>query len=70
MALLGLVFSTITADLSKDWADEVTQTHLLRTLIVMVGTLAAFGVLWVAKFFVLNKMLFVHHAPEQPKVST
>ncbi len=70
MALLGLLFSTITADLSKNWADEITKTHLLRTLIVMIGTLAAFGVLWVAKFFVLNKVLFVHHAHEQPKVST
>ncbi|HUQ62517.1 MAG TPA: GtrA family protein [Acidimicrobiales bacterium] len=70
MALLGLVFSTITADLAKDWADEITENHLLRTFIVMMGTLAAFGVLWVGKFFVLNKVLFVHSEHEQPKVST
>jgi len=70
MALLGLLMSTITADLAKDWADEVTETHILRTLIVMAGTLAAFGVLWVGKFFVLNKVLFVHPSHEQSKVST
>jgi putative flippase GtrA len=70
MALLGLAFSTVTADLSKTWGDEVTQTHILRTFIVMAGTLAAFGILWVGKFFVLNKVLFVHHAHEQPTVST
>ncbi|HEX8769925.1 MAG TPA: GtrA family protein [Acidimicrobiales bacterium] len=69
MAFLGLVLSVVTAALAKNWADEVTKSHLVRTFIVMLGTLAAFGVLWVAKFFVINKFLFVHHESEQPKVS-
>lgn len=68
LAFLGLLISTVTADLSKDWADQVTQTHILRTFIVMVGTLAAFGVLWIGKFFVLNKVLFTH-SHEQPAVA-
>lgn len=68
MALLGLVLSTWTADFSKTQADQLTDSHLMRTFIVMLGTLAAFGVLWIGKFFVLNKLLFTH-PQEQPAVS-
>lgn len=64
MALLGLVFSTWIADFAKTFADEHTSVHLLRTFIVMMGGLAAFGVLWVAKFVILNKVLFAHKPPE------
>jgi putative flippase GtrA len=70
MAFLGLVLSTWTADFSKTEAMSITDSHLLQTFIVMLGTLAAFGVLWVGKFFVLNKLLFVHDDHNQPKVST
>ncbi|MDQ6927363.1 MAG: GtrA family protein [Actinomycetota bacterium] len=70
MALLGLVLSTWTADFSKTQADQITNSHLVRTFIVMIGTLAAFGVLWIGKFFVFNKLLFVHDSHELPKVST
>ncbi|HEV3401378.1 MAG TPA: GtrA family protein [Acidimicrobiales bacterium] len=60
MALLGLAFSTIVVDFAKDGADNVTSVHLVQTLIVMFAGLAAFGVLWIAKFVVLNRVLFVH----------
>lgn len=69
MALLGLVFSTLTTAVAKDWADGVTESHLLRTFIVMIGGLGAFGILWVAKFFVLNKYMFVHRPHDEPKVT-
>ncbi len=60
MALLGLLFSTIVVDFAKDVSDNVTSVHLVQTLIVMFAGLAAFGVLWIAKFVVLNRVLFVH----------
>jgi putative flippase GtrA len=60
MALLGLVFSTWAADFGKTTADQVSSIHLVRTLIVMFAGLAAFGVLWIAKFVILNKVLFAH----------
>lgn len=68
MALLGLVMSLVAADLAKDWADSVTDSHLMRTFIVMLATLGAFGVLWVGKFFVLNRFMFGAHT-HNPKVS-
>lgn len=66
MALLGLVFSTWAADFAKTQADQATTIHLLRTFIVMMAGLAAFGVLWVVKFVVLNKVLFAHKAEALP----
>ncbi len=66
MALLGLIFSTWATDFAKTMADEVTEIHLLRTFIVMMAGLAAFGVLWVAKFVVLNKVLFAHKPEALP----
>jgi putative flippase GtrA len=65
MALLGLAFSTWAADFAKTVADEVTSAHLLRTLIVMAAGLGAFGVLWIAKFVILNRVLFVHRHPKK-----
>ena len=67
MALLGLVFSTWATDLAKSFADDFTEAHLLRTAIVMFAGLAAFGVLWIAKFVILNKVLFAHHPERLPE---
>ncbi len=67
MALLGLVFSTWATDFAKSFADDFTEAHLVRTFIVMFAGLAAFGVLWVAKFVILNKVLFVHRPEQLPE---
>lgn len=67
MALIGLVFSTFVADFAKSVADEVTSVHLLRTLFVMFAGLAAFGVLWIGKFIILNKVLFAHRPEPRPE---
>ncbi|MBA3266933.1 MAG: GtrA family protein [Acidimicrobiia bacterium] len=66
MALLGLVFSTWATDFANSFADDVTTVHLLQTFIVMAAGLGAFGLLWVAKFVVLNKVLFAHKPESLP----
>jgi putative flippase GtrA len=51
MAVLGLVLSTF----AVAWADERWDGN---TFALNIANLAAFGVLWVAKYFVLERILF------------
>ena len=61
MALIGLAFSTWAADYAESNASRVTSSHFFTTVMVMGASLAAFGVLWVAKFVILNKLMFGAH---------
>lgn len=66
MALIGLAFSTWAADFAESHAHSVTTSHLATTLIVMTASLGAFGVLWIAKFVILNKLMFGSHPQDLP----
>ena len=57
LALLGLAFSTIAAD----WAEERFDGSAVA---INLASLAAFGVLWVAKFIIFNEILFKHRPEE------
>lgn len=64
MALLGLVLSTLLVD----WATGTWEP----TWVANVANVAAFGTLWVGKFFVLHLVLFKaspEDAPDVPPVS-
>jgi putative flippase GtrA len=61
LAFLGLAFSTWTADAADSFAKDHIQNHLLNTATVMGGAMFAYGVLWVGKFILFNKVIFVHH---------
>ncbi|MDQ4097181.1 MAG: GtrA family protein [Actinomycetota bacterium] len=67
MALIGLAFSTWAADYAESHATSVTSSHFLQTLIVMMASLGAFGLLWIGKFIILNKLMFgKHHHQDIP----
>ena len=66
MALLGLVLSTWATDAAESYAVARWSSRLVQTVIVMAASLAAFGVLWVAKFAILNRYLFVD-GPRRPE---
>jgi putative flippase GtrA len=53
MALLGLLLSTVAVAWASSWNDA--------TIVVSAANLAAFGVIWVGKFFVLHHLLFGGH---------
>jgi putative flippase GtrA len=61
MVFIGLAFSFalgVVADVAgEDW----TQNHVLRTLIVQGSNIGGFAFLWVLKFIIFNKILFIHH---------
>ena len=50
MAFLGLILSNLFVGWAKTRTDE--------KLLILAANLSGFGVLWVAKFFVLDKVLF------------
>ena len=60
LALLGLVLSTWAADYAESNAHHITSSELGARLVVNFAALAAFGILWVGKFFIFNKVLFAH----------
>ena len=62
LALLGLIFSTWAADFAETNAHHVTSSELGARLIVNFAALAAFGILWVGKFFIFNRLMFAHRA--------
>jgi putative flippase GtrA len=60
LALLGLVFSTWAAGFAESHAQQVTSSDLVARLIVNGAALAAFGILWIGKFFIFNRLMFAH----------
>lgn len=60
VALIGLVFSTWAVDFSKTHTASV-HSHLVHTVILDAVYLGSFAVLWVAKFLIFNRFLFIDH---------
>ena len=58
MAFAGLALSTWTAGMAEDLALSLTASRPVQTVMVMAAVLAAFGVLWVARFAFLETYLF------------
>lgn len=64
LAFLGLALSTWAADFASSYGDSHFSSHLLKTGVVAGAALGAFGVLWIGKFVIFNKIMFVEHAPQ------
>lgn len=64
MAVAGIVFSIFTAGEARHVSDMHNLHHFGRTVLVLGANLAAFGILWVAKFLVFNKLFHVHPLEE------
>ncbi|HUS62154.1 MAG TPA: GtrA family protein [Acidimicrobiales bacterium] len=65
IAFVGLAFSTWAADFAGSLGDDLTDRRVLRSLVVVGGSLAAYAALWVAKFIVFNKILFADHGDDR-----
>jgi putative flippase GtrA len=64
MAAAGITLSILTATLARHVGDTHNLHHFGRTVLVLGANLLAFGVLWVAKFVLFNR-LFHHHGPQR-----
>ena len=56
MSLTGIGFALYTATLAHNFADAHHLHHLARTVLVVGANVAAFGILWVLKFLILNRL--------------
>jgi len=66
LAFIGWGFSTLCVRWMETYAKHHHFSHLLSTGTVTIVYVAAFGVLWVVKFMIFNKLLFVHHLQDLP----
>lgn len=67
LALIGWAFSTYSVKLAEDALRNSSLSHPAKTGIDVVVYVAAFGILWVIKFIIFNRWLFIHHdRPAEP----
>lgn len=60
LAFIGLAFSTWTSDFAETYVESHHNlSRSVQTLVVQGAYLGAFAVLWVVKFVIFNKIIFV-----------
>ena len=64
LAFAGWAFSTYSVKVVESALKSSALPHLEKTGIIVVVYIGAFGVLWVVKFILFNKLLFAPRASE------
>ena len=60
LAFAGWALSTYSVYLMEHYAKRQQFSHALTTVLVAIVYVAAFGLLWIGKFIIFNKLMFVH----------
>ncbi|HEV2361638.1 MAG TPA: GtrA family protein [Acidimicrobiales bacterium] len=60
IAAISLVLSTLAVGVAAHNADHLTHSKLYTALLVDFANLATYGFIWIFKFVLYNKYLFVH----------
>jgi putative flippase GtrA len=58
LSFAGLVLSTVAVALSDSWLHGAHLGEPLRTFVILTAHLSGFGILWVAQFALLERVLF------------
>jgi putative flippase GtrA len=66
LAFIGWAFSTYSVKVTEGSLEHSSLGHLTRTGIIAVVYIGAFGVLWIVKFIIFNKVLFADRPEELP----
>ena len=62
MNFFGIAASTWASRFADTYGMHHFDSHLVRSLFVNGANLGSFGVLWVVKFVIFNKLMFVDHS--------
>jgi putative flippase GtrA len=66
LTLLGWLASTGTVEIADDMAKSHGVAGLGRALAIMGASLFAYGVVWIVKFVIFNRLVFVERGPVEP----
>ena len=69
LAFCGLALSTIAVGLTDAWATQLHLTSTAHTVALLGGNLSGYGVLWIAQFVALDKVLFAAEPNRLPPVA-
>ena len=58
LSFAGLVLSTVAVALTASWLHGTHLGEPLHTLVILVAHLSGFGILWIAQFLLLERVLF------------
>lgn len=64
LGLLQLLISLSFVRWAQGLVENATESHGLRTIGFLFNNLFIYGVMWVGKFMLFNKVLFVHRDPK------
>jgi putative flippase GtrA len=56
MSISGMLLALFTASLARQFSDAHHLSHLARTVVVVGANTCAFGIIWVVKFLILNRI--------------
>jgi putative flippase GtrA len=56
LSIAGVIFALYMASLAQSFANAHHLEHLARTVLVIGANVAAFAILWLLKFLVLNRL--------------
>ena len=58
LSFAGLVLSTVAVALSDSWLHGAHLGQPLHTFVILAAHLSGFGILWIAQFILLDRLLF------------
>jgi putative flippase GtrA len=56
MSIIGIVFALLVVALAQHYAQDHHLHHLARTVLVVGVNVGAFGILWLLRYFILNRL--------------
>jgi putative flippase GtrA len=61
LSFAGLVLSTLAVAITDSWLHGAHLGEPMRTFVIVAAHLSGFGLLWVAQFILLERVLFARH---------